>query len=209
MNKITWMAVLLVAFSGQAFAAKNYCGDLKNGYGPFDYRTPEDAQSREMVTSAHFTEEVAAGIKGNTGPIGGDLDYTLRAIPNHPGALAVMGNLALAGKTSTVPGSRYPVECYFERAMRFQPNDSAVRAGYANYLFKLGNTDRALQMYRAAAELSPDDPAINYNLGLMYLKMKDYDNANKFAKKAYALGFPLPGLKNLLVAAGKWTDTAE
>ena len=205
MNKLTWMAALLLAFSGQAPAASNYCGDLKNSYGPYDYRTPEDVAARELVTGAHFTEDVALGTKGITGTIGADLDYTLRAIPNHTGALAVMGNVAIAKKTPMLPGAKYPVECYFERAMRFQPNDGAVRAAYGNYLFKLGNTDRALDMFRTAAELSPDDATINYNLGLAYLKMKDYDNANKFAKKAYALGFPLPGLKNLLVTAGKWS----
>ena len=210
MNKITWMAaMMLLALSGQALAAKNYCGDLKNGFGPFDYRTPEDALSRETVTSAHFTDDVAAGIKGNTGTIGADLDYTLRAIPNHPAALTVMGNVARQRKTVMLPGAKWPVECYFERAMRFQPNDGAVRAAYGNYLFSIGKTDEALVQFRDAAELSPDDAAINYNLGLAYLKVKDYDKANVYAKKAYALGFPLPGLKNLLVAAGKWTDTPE
>ena len=30
--------------------------------------------------------------------------------------------------------------------------------------------------------------------------------ANEYAHKAYALGFPLPGLKQLLVTAGKWQE---
>jgi hypothetical protein len=114
MNKITWMAVLLVAFSGQALGAStNFCGDLKASFGPFDYRTPEDAPSREMVTSAHFTDDVAAGIKGNTGTIGADLDYTLKAIPNHPGALATMGNVALAKKNNDVGWREVPSRMLF------------------------------------------------------------------------------------------------
>lgn len=209
MKRSTWIAgLVLVTIGGPGFAA-NYCGEIKNAYGPFDYRKPEFVAERELVTMAHFTEEVQAGVRGNTGQIGGDLDYTLRAIPNHPGALATMAKVALAKKTAVVIGAHYPVECYFDRAIRFVPDDGAVRAAYGNYLFALGKTDQALVMYRAAAELAPEDAAINYNLGLAYLKVKDYDKANEFAKKAYALGFPLPGLKNLLVAAGKWTDTPE
>lgn len=201
------MALALMAATGSALAA-NYCGELKNAYGPLDYRAPGSAGDREIVTGAHFTETVQAGVRGNTGAIGGDLDYTLRAIPNHPGALAVMGKVGITQKTTKLYGATYPVECYFDRAMRFAPDDGAVRAAYGNYLFALGKPERALEMYRAAALLAPEDATINYNLGLAYLKMKDYENANTFAKKAYSLDFPLPGLRNLLVAAGKWTPDA-
>ena len=209
MTRYTWIMAAALTMLASGAGAANYCGDLKNGYGPFDYRDADTASMREIVTGAHFTEDVQMGIRGPTGPIGGDLDYVLRAIPNHPGALAVMGNVALSRKATIVAGAKYPVECYFERAMRFQPNDGAARAAYGNYLFALGKTDQALGMFRSAVALSPEDATINYNLGLAYLKMQDYENANHFAKKAYALGFPLPGLRNLLVAAGKWTDTPE
>jgi Tfp pilus assembly protein PilF len=106
-------------------------------------------------------------------------------------------------------GANYPVECYFERAIRFAPDDGVARATYGSYLFSLGKTDRALAMFRQAEVLQPENAAINYNLGLAYLKTKDYAQANTYAKKAYALGFPLPGLKNLLIEAGKWNDKPE
>lgn len=210
MNKMTWLAAALVlAASGNALAAlpqKSICGELKNGYGPLDYRDPNGQLDRERVTNYHFTPDVEQGIMGATGQIGGDLDYTLRAIPNHIGALASMTRLALTRKTLVIVGMKYPVECYFDRAIRFAPDDGAVRAAYASFFFQHGKLDEALGMFRAALDLSPEDAAINYNLGLLYLKKKDYDNANLYAKKAYALEFPLPGLKNMLVAAGKWTD---
>ena len=43
--------------------------------------------------------------------------------------------------------------------------------------------------------MAPEDPTYNYNLGLVYYKTKQFKEANEHAHKAYALGFPLPGLK--------------
>ena len=58
----------------------------------------------------------------------------------------------------------------------------------------------------AASRLAPEQATIQYNLGLMYVKKKEYEKASAHAQKAYALGFPLPGLKNKLKAAGKWKE---
>jgi tetratricopeptide (TPR) repeat protein len=209
MWKIAAVSLALMA-TGSAVAAgaqSNYCGDLKNAFGPFDYRLrAENIDSFNLVESAHFTAEVENGVKGTSGAIGGDLDYTLRAIPNHHRALAAMARVGVRTKSLQIPGAKYPVECYFERAMRFQPNDGGVRAEMGNYLYALGKTDKAFSMFKDAAELSPENATVNYNLGLAYFQKKDYDNSLLYAKKAYALGFPLPGLKNKLAAAGKWND---
>ncbi|MES2758013.1 MAG: tetratricopeptide repeat protein [Pseudomonadota bacterium] len=212
MKSMWWIAgsivMMAAASAGAANSAQiNYCGDLKNAYGPFDYRTrAEHVENFYLVEMAHFTPEVENGIKGSTGLIGGDLDYTLRAIPNHHRALAALARVAVRTKSLQVPGTKWPVECYFERAMRFQPDDGGAKAEYGNYLYALGKADKAFPLFREAAEMSPDNPTINYNLGLAYFQKKDYDNSLLYAKKAYALGFPLPGLKNKLAAAGKWND---
>jgi tetratricopeptide (TPR) repeat protein len=199
------IALMAAGSAGAATGQSNYCGELKNAFGPFDYRTrAENNDSFDLVEGGHFTPDVENGIRGSSGALGGDLDYTLRAIPNHHRALATMARAAVRGKTLQVPGAKYPVECYFERATRFRPNDGGVKAEYGNYLYALGKTDKAFQMFREAADLSPDNPTINYNLGLAYFQKKDYDNAVVYAKKAYGLGFPLPGLKNKLAAVGKW-----
>jgi tetratricopeptide (TPR) repeat protein len=201
---------MVVMMTAQTARAGNYCGELKNGYGPFDYRErAEHVENFNLVEGAHFTQDVENGIKGNTTTIGGDLDYTLRAIPNHHRALASMARLAARTKSIQLPGAKYPVECYFERALRFAPNDGGVRAEFGNYLYALGKPDKAFVMFRDAAEMSPENPTINYNLGLAYLQRKDYAQSLVYAKKAYALGFPLPGLKNKLIAAGKWDGKTE
>jgi tetratricopeptide (TPR) repeat protein len=210
MWKIAALSMALMAAGSTPAATDgkvNFCGDLKNAFGPFDYRTRgENTESFDLVEGGHFTPEVENGIRGSSGLIGGDLDYTLRAIPNHHRALATLAKVAVRTKTLQVAGARYPVECYFERAARFRPDDGGVKAEYGNYLYAMGKTDKAFQMFKEAVELSPDNPTINYNLALTYFQKKDYDNSLLYAKKAYALGFPLPGLKNKLAAAGKWND---
>lgn len=47
-----------------------------------------------------------------------------------------------------------------------------------------------------------NSPEIHYFLGLVYLKLKDLDNASAHAKQAYELGYPLQGLRRQLEAAG-------
>lgn len=208
MKLLPYLLAGAVLFASGGAHALNYCGELKNHYGPLDYRKRGQV-NLEIVENAHFTPEVEAGIRGNTSYLGGDLDYTLRAIPNHPRALATLAKVSLRDKVFKVPATKWPTECYFNRAIRFAPDDAAVRATYGTYLLALGKVDDAVGMFATAAELAPEDATINYNAGLAYLRKKDYDKARMHAKKAYEKDFPLPGLKNKLVEAGKWDEPAK
>jgi Tfp pilus assembly protein PilF len=137
---------------------------------------------------------------------GGDLDYTLRAWPNHYRALASMSRQGTIERSMQVRGAKYPVDCYYLRASLLAPDDGMVHALYGNHLFANGKPAEALAEFRRAVEMEPENPTINYNAGLAYLNSKNYDKALFHAKKAYALNFPLPGLKNKLIALGKWDD---
>ena len=201
------LLVLVVGLAGSAVVmAQGYevCGSLENAYGPFDYRTSR--KQLAIVEKFHFTQAVEMLQKGNTSSIGGDLDYTLRASPNHPRALMSMSNLALRDKTDRVPGAEYSVECYFDRAIRFAPNDGTVYMIYGTYLFKTGAKEKALKEFEIAETYAEDNANLHYNLGLVYLDAKEYDKALLHAHKAYDLGFPLAGLRNKLIAAGKWQE---
>ncbi len=196
--------------SGQA---ANYCGELTATHGPFDYM---DSANRtaigsspamlDLVERAHFTPSVEQLIKGNTGALGGDLNYTLMMFPNHHRALISIGKLALRDKNIKPYGMQYSIDCFFDRAIRFKPNDAMVRMIYGLYLSKSGKLDDAIFQSSESVRLQPENANFNYNLGLLYAKMKDYENAKKYAKNAYRLGFPLEGLKNTLTAAGQWSD---
>jgi tetratricopeptide (TPR) repeat protein len=200
---LTWSATTQAA---NVMGAAGDCGELTNGFGPFDYRSPTDRQNLGVVEKHHFTAQVESLARGATGTVAGDLDYTLRAFPNHVRALAAISKLSIRDKTPRPLGASYNVECYFDRALRFRPKDGLVYMVYGDHVAKTGQTDKAIELLRHAAELEPFNATAIYNLGLMYFNKKDYDQSLLYAQKAYALGFPLPGLKNKLVATGKWNE---
>jgi Tfp pilus assembly protein PilF len=192
--------------SAQANSYDDGCGALENGFGPFDYRKVS-AADLQLVESHHFTLAVETLQHGNEGSIGGDLDYTLRVLPNHPRALLAMVRLAQREKTPRPNGSRYAVQCWFDRAVRLAPDDVLVRTLYGSYLADQGEHAAALAQLQVAQDgAAADDMNVQYNLGLAYFKLKEYDRSLDHAQKAYAMGFPLPGLRKMLMAAGKWRD---
>lgn len=188
-----------------ALAEGEDCGDIKNAYGPYDYRTIP-AFNLSLVEGGHYTPNVEHLITGQSGRLGADLDYTLRAIPNHPRALVSMVNLTFRDKKDPPQGARYVVTCWFDRAMRMAPDDPKVRSVYGYYLSRKGDHKAAVEQFRYALELGADDGNTHYNLGLALFNVKEYDEALREAKTAEERGFPLQGLKNKLKAVNKWTE---
>ena len=180
------------------------CGSLANAKGPYDYRTPPPAVLH-VVEQYHFTESVATLSKGSTGQsIASDISYTLRYFPNHTRALLAMATLAHLEKKDPPTGSPYTVECWFKRAIEFRPDDEQVRTLYGITLLQNGKRSDAIEQLKQAITMASDDANAHYNLGLAYLGEKRYDEALAEAKKAYALGFPLPGLRNMLERENQW-----
>lgn len=198
---------LFLSMAAGVQAGTPYCGDLTSSFGPFDYRKrAELADSVKLVEGAHFTADVENGIKGSTSFIGGDLHYTLAVFPNHIRALSTLSKLALRTKEVQIFNMKWPAECYFNRAVRFAPDDGGAWAAYGSYLYATNKPDQAFKMFKQAVEVDPANPTINYNVGLAYFARKDYDNSLKHAQKAYAADYPLPGLKKKLIDAGKWVE---
>lgn len=180
------------------------CGNLSNAYGPFDYTNPTDFSERlPIVEQAHFTAEVEALRGGESSTIWDDLDYTLRAFPNHHRALYAVARYALLSGNATETGI-YPAECYFTRALAFKPNDGMVHMIDGIFLHKKNKLADALEEYQAAVKLMPGSAEAHYNLGLLYTETREYEAARKHAQRAYALGYPLQGLKYKLQEAGAW-----
>ncbi len=181
------------------------CGSLSTSYGPFDYRTDRD--KLPIVTGAHFTAEVEALIRGTTSRLpGGDIAYTLRAIPNHHRALVAMMRLGEKEKTPQPQGSTYTVECWFERAVQFRPDDGIVRMIYSTYLNKTGKAANASAQLDVASTYAKDNAFTHYNIGLHYFDLKNYDKALVQAHKAMDLGFPQTALRDQLQSVGKWSE---
>ncbi|MDF0677803.1 MAG: tetratricopeptide repeat protein [Nitrosomonas sp.] len=148
-------------------------------------------------------------ISGSSGYLGGDLNYTLRAWPNHHRALAALVKSSIREKSTHIPHMQYPIECYFDRAIRMNAKDVQVRSIYSVFLSHRGRNKEALEQLDVAANLEPDNATVLYNLGLLYFKQKNYEKASQYAEKAYALDYPLPGLRNKLIQAGKWRGSAS
>lgn len=175
--------------------------------GPWDFRNPASADKRRLVERFHFTPKVEQLIAGQSASrIGADLDYTLRHLPNHARALSAMMNLARREKTDRPAGSRYPLGCWFERAVRFAPDDAAVHLMYGHWLATKGERASALGQLEQAEEGAKGSAGLSYNLGLVYCDLQEFDKALVAAHRAYAMGYNLPGLRNRLVRAGKWRE---
>ncbi|RQO58685.1 hypothetical protein DBR47_13440 [Paucibacter sp. KBW04] len=199
----------------------NACGPLKGShYGPYDYRSDHQKQSssdpmphaekRELVEHAHFTARVenliGAQSGGMIGPPGPDLSYTLRAFPNNHRALVSVIRYGEKFKTETPPGLQYPVECYFERAIRFASDDVIVRIIYSTYLTKKGRNADAVKQLQVSSDLAGDNPFTHFNIGLAYFDLKEYAAALQSAHRALALGFERADLKEKLKSAGQWQE---
>lgn len=188
----------LAIFSSPAYA-----------YGPFDYTNPYNYRVKlPVVEIHHFNSDVENLKAGMTGFVIDDLNYVLRTFPNHHRALNSMGRLwrEYRKKNQYPPGAspEKTAEYYFEQAIRFAPRDGTSRMLYGIHLHASGKLKKALALYLEAEKLAPDSAELHYNLGLLYLDMKDFKKARAHAIKAYNQNYPLQGLKNRLVKVGAW-----
>lgn len=201
--KYLGILLIVVGLANETFAA-SVCGSLKNGYGPFDY-TNEDHRKTKLavVERYHFNSDVESLKKGMSDYVYGDLNYTLRAFPNHHRALHAMARYQLInGKPKDA--RIYSADCYFKRAIRFRPKDAMSHMLYGIYLHRLNKKKQALDRYKLAEKLRPDSTEIKYNMGLLYFDLKKYDEAVNYARLAYQRGYPLPGLRERLKKKGLW-----
>lgn len=200
---------LVVPARVHAQAAAAACGDpFRNHFGPFDYRTAPP-ETRKMVEDFHFTP----GIESMTRPVNtmmhdmaGDVSYTLQVFPNHARALVTMRRLSEKYKSDPPPGTTRSVECWFDRAIRFRPQDTVPRALFAQFLGKRKRMDEAISQLETATTHAQDNPLSLYNIGLVYLEMEQYDRALKHAHLALKLGYPRTELSDELKRLKKWVE---
>jgi tetratricopeptide (TPR) repeat protein len=155
------------------------------------------------VEGAHFTQSVRMLRSGKGGSVISDIDYTLRAFPNHHQALYSI--IRLHTRRTANDGQfkwRTPPECYLQRALDFTPRDGRVYTLYGIYLHRRGLHQRAADKYQQAIKIQDRAPEAHYNFGLLLVEMERYEAAREHAREAYALDFPLPGLRKKLAAAG-------
>lgn len=182
------------------------CGNVFSvQYGPYDYTSRADGKMLRVVEKRHFTKRVEMLVSGeSSSEIMDDLHYTLNKFPNHYRALMSLvkyEELKEGELPQTGAPFRQSVDCYFARAFQFKPNSWRLHHIYGIHFYKRGEYEKAIQEFLRAEEINPT-AEINYNLGLSYFKVEDYEKASAYASRAYKDGYPLPGLKNMLRRQG-------
>jgi len=149
-----------------------------------DYRikTPDNLHFLKMVEDYHFTPQVEQLVSGSTGSILGDLSYVLRRYPNHHRALYAL----IRHHRASPEKFQFPPECHLRRAAALYPRDSA------------------LEQYQVGLDLFERSAELHYNLGLLYVDLENYPKAREHARRAYDLGYQLPGLRRKLEAVDYW-----
>jgi len=202
-----WAATIvfsIAAVPANSQVSSQLCGSLENAYGPYDYRT--DRARLGIVEKFHFTAQVEMLVKGASGTLGGDLDYTLRAFPNHHRALIALITLTERTKLPQPAGLPRQTECYFERALRFKRDDNVARMLYARYLSITKRESEAVQQLDQVVHAAADSALTHYNAGLIYAELKVYDKALAQAHMALRLGHQGDGLRQILQAANQWRE---
>jgi tetratricopeptide (TPR) repeat protein len=94
-----------------------------------------------------------------------------------------------------------------KRAIDAQPQRFEAYAAMASFYREQHNLDLALKTVNEANDATNGDSAeILYTLGLLNLEAGNVDAAVTCARKAYAMGYPLPGLATKLTKLGRWPD---
>lgn len=171
---------------------------------PMDYRT--DRKLLATVEGGHFQPQVEELVQPMFDSFGADLDYTLHAYPNHHRALLTLIRLGERERTDEPRGTRYTIDCYLRRAIRWRSDDLIARMIYAQYLIKKNRVPDAKAQLDYVGTQAGDNPFTHYNLGLSYFDMKAYDLALEQAHLAASLGMENEGLKNKLVGVGQWRE---
>ena len=86
-----------------------------------------------------------------------------------------------------------------------QPNAARPYVALALLLKRQGKLPEAVRWLERGNRTTEFKSAeINYTLGLFLIDQKRFEEAKECAVRAYALGYPLPGLKEKLRRAGHW-----
>ncbi|MDD2725353.1 MAG: tetratricopeptide repeat protein [Methylovulum sp.] len=185
------------------------CNGGGQGFGPYDYshRAGLDEQLH-IVEGAHFTPEVENLLNGKSSTLEGDLNYTLRAWPNHHRALLSIIKYQLNINKKITPGKlSTPPECYLQRAIRFSPEDVGSYSLFGHYLRKTGHTDEAAKYYQKALAIDPKNAKVAYSFSFLLIDLKRYEEAVKYAKIAYQQDAKTPNaLKQKLEKLGAWKE---
>jgi Tfp pilus assembly protein PilF len=112
-----------------------------------------------------------------------DIEYTLRAFPNHPRALQFAALVSQMNHKHA-----WAIKC-FETAISSYPHYALTYAQFGLFLVSINDVDAGLEQLKKAVEIEPEFAAGYAGLAHAYTKKGDIEQARKAAKKARELGY--------------------
>lgn len=114
------------------------------------------------------------------------LAWILDICPLHQGALTAYVEKMLADvPVNSVPSVK--IRERVNRALALNPNSAAVLILRGRYNLMAFRYPEALRDFTKADSLEPNDAVVQYNLGVVYFKLKDYHTAENYFQKAVQL----------------------
>ena len=154
----------------------------------------------ESAHQFHLQPAFDAMKRGNWKSAHDNLEFILRVFPNSPQALNGISELCVLKWKSP----QCDADSWFDKAVDVNPSIATTWVLYGIHLQRKKVPAEAVEKFKHALELRPDDINGHYNLGLAYFDLKNYEKANEEAQVSYALGAPLPGLRDMLKRVGAW-----
>jgi len=136
-----------------------------------------------------------------------ECNFILRAYPNHPSALLIVSQICDQWNSGTC----LLLDDVFERAVAINPKAPGTYVVQGIHLNRVKRYVPAIERFKIALELDPNNMNAHYNVALTYLDAGQFELANVHAHRAYELGATPPGLRNRLQQSGQWkpVDTAR
>ena len=142
--------------------------------------------SRSIVISAvrpdaHFDLGYALQQLGRVAEAEAAFCNALTLRPDYPAALATLGSMLLAG------GRVEEAVGYFRKLVAAEPDDAAGHFDLASCLRRLGDVQGSLGSLRHAVSLAPEFQSGWNDLGLTYLTLKNWDEAEECFRRVLAI----------------------
>lgn len=131
-----------------------------------------------------------------------ETNYTLqRAESSHP---MYSKMLTLVARANFELDRRQEAFDILNKAIALHPDIPDAYAAFGVLLRRLDRREDARDVLARGVEHVEGNAELHYLLGLIQFELGDYVASHEQAKRAYRLGYPLPGLKRKLKAAGHW-----
>jgi SAM-dependent methyltransferase len=202
----TWMARAFAAFPWLSAVMLIYPATSLGQVGNRDYYNPgtttDEVANWQNAHHFHLQPGFDAMKRGNWKSARDNFEFILRAFPNSPQALNGISEVCVLKWKPRSPAC--DADSWFDKAVEVNPDIATTWTLYGIHLQREKRPQQAVEKFEHALKLRPDDINANYNLGLAYFELKDYEKANQQAQISYALGAPLPGLRDMLKREGAW-----